>query len=76
MKMCDKRLDVVMGEIFEVHDALDKVVNLLSLADEIHAALHSEPPHKSPLTLKAEGAREIVAEWMRRAEEQHKRDVG
>ncbi len=76
MKLQDKRLDVIMGEIFEVHDALDRLVKLLSLTDQIHAALHGEPPHKSPLTLKAEGAREIVAEWMRRAQEKHKQDIG
>jgi len=70
------RLDIAMEEIFEVHDALERIVNLLSLTDQIHAALHGEPHHKSPLTLKAEAAREIVSEWARCAQAKHQRDIG
>jgi hypothetical protein len=76
MKINNTRLDIVLGEIYEIHDALEGMVNLLSLTDQIHAALHGEPPHKSPLTLKAEAAHAIVSEWIRRAQEQHRRDVG
>jgi hypothetical protein len=70
-----RRLDVVMEEICEVNDALEKVVNLLFLTDQLHAALHGEPAHKSPLTLKAEAAREIVFKWLQRVQEKHQRDV-
>lgn len=75
MKIDNRRLDIVLDEIFEVNDALEKMVSLLSLADQLHCVLHSEPPHKSPLTLKAEAAHEIVSGWVRRAEEQHQKDI-
>jgi hypothetical protein len=65
MRLNDMRLDIALDEILEIHDVLEKMVNLLSLNDQIHAALHSEQPHKSPLTLKAEEAREVVAGWVR-----------
>ena len=71
MKADNRRLDIVLDEIFAVHDALEKIAGLLSLADQLHCALNSEPPHKSALTLKAEAAREIVSGWARRAAEQH-----
>jgi len=76
MRTNDMRLDIVLDEIAEVHNALEGICNLLSLADQMQAALHGEPHHKSPLTLKAEAAREIVSEWMKRAHEQHQRDIG
>jgi len=64
-----------MEEICQVNDVLAKVVNLLSLTDQLHAALHGEPPHKSPLTLKAEAAREIVSKWLQRVEEKHEKEL-
>jgi len=76
MKLNNMRLDIAMGEIFEIHDALQRMVNLLSLTDQMHAALHEEPPHKSPLTLKVEAARDIASEWIKRAQEQHQRELG
>ena len=76
MRISNTRLDIVLDEIFEVHDALEKIANLLSLTDQIHAALHGASPQRSPLTLKAEAAREIVSGWIQRAREQHQRDMG
>lgn len=76
MKADNPRLDIVLDEIYEVKEALEKMVNLLSLADQMHCALHSEPPHKSPLTLKVEAAREIVGGWVRRAQEKHRQKIG